>query len=96
MDKFTRDFFNSILTDGGSPVSTSPAETVKKADIKDSLRKLGDYFSKLLDKVKAMASRGKRDEAVKPAIDVKTSGKVDEENKTKPALPMIPPEKPNP
>ena len=24
MDKFTRDFFNSILNDGGSPVYTNP------------------------------------------------------------------------
>jgi len=98
MDKFTRDFFNSILNDDGSPVySASPAETGQKADIKDSFRKLGSYFSKLLDKAEMMVSRKKLNEAAKPAESVKMADQANEEKKTEPALPMVvPPDKPNP
>ena len=56
MDKFTRNFFDSILNDGGSPVySTAPEKIKSSFDIKESVKKMGSYFSKKAPTVKPAA-----------------------------------------
>ncbi len=57
MDKFIRNFFNSVLNDGGSPVySSQPGKIKSSPDMKESLKRIGSYFSsksKPVEKVEA-------------------------------------------